>query len=90
MNTSLGFQKKRRPEQIRVTIKKAAPSAEEKISYDIPTFTLKGTYPIYFAGYKKHIGIYPVGVEEFNEAFPNYKTRKGTFKFLSITPYRNN
>jgi uncharacterized protein YdhG (YjbR/CyaY superfamily) len=41
-------------EEIRATIKKAAPDAEETISYQIPTFTLKGKYLIYFAAYKKH------------------------------------
>ena len=54
-------------ERIRMTIRKAAPGAEETISYQIPTFTLKGKYLIYFAAYKKHIGLYPVprGVQKF-------------------------
>lgn len=46
-------------QKIRVTIHRAAPGAEEKISYQMPTFTLKGDYLIYFAGYKKHVGLYP-------------------------------
>jgi uncharacterized protein YdhG (YjbR/CyaY superfamily) len=41
-------------EKIRMTIRKAAPDAEETISYQIPSFTLKGKYLIYFAAYKKH------------------------------------
>jgi uncharacterized protein YdhG (YjbR/CyaY superfamily) len=45
-------------ERIRVTIKKAAPDAEEKISYQMPTFTLKG-HLVYFGAFKKHIGFYP-------------------------------
>lgn len=44
--------------RIRGTIQKAAPAAEEKISYQIPTFTLKGNL-VHFAAFKKHIGFYP-------------------------------
>jgi uncharacterized protein YdhG (YjbR/CyaY superfamily) len=39
-------------EQIRATIKKVVPAAEETISYGIPTFNLNRTYLIYFAAYK--------------------------------------
>jgi|SRR5687767_14632394 len=70
-------------EKLRVTIRKAAPDAEETISYAIPTFTLKGKYLIYFAGYKKHIGVYPVpaGGAELNEELSVYQTGKGTLQF---------
>jgi len=70
-------------EKIRVTIRKAAPDAEETISCAIPTFTLKGKYLIYFAGYKKHIGVYPVpaGGAELNEELSVYQTGKGTLQF---------
>ena len=70
-------------EKIRMTIRKAAPDAEETISYLIPTFTLKGKYLIYFAGYKKHIGVYPVpaGDAELNEKLSVYQTGKGTLQF---------
>ena len=40
-------------EQLRTTIKDAVPDAGEKISYNMPTFTLNGTYLVYFAGWKK-------------------------------------
>jgi uncharacterized protein YdhG (YjbR/CyaY superfamily) len=70
-------------QKIRITIKKAAPKAEEAISYKIPTFNLKGQYLIYFAAYKKHIGLYPVpsGDEEFNEEISIYQAGKGTLRF---------
>jgi uncharacterized protein YdhG (YjbR/CyaY superfamily) len=71
-------------EQIRVTIRKVVPEAEETISYGIPTFNLNGTYLIYFAAYKKHIGIYPVpgAIEEVDKDFASYKTSgKGTIQF---------
>jgi uncharacterized protein YdhG (YjbR/CyaY superfamily) len=70
-------------EQVRSTIKKAAPEAEEKISYGMPTFTLNKTYLVYFAGYKSHIGLYPtpVGIETFKKELSVYKQGKGSVQF---------
>jgi uncharacterized protein YdhG (YjbR/CyaY superfamily) len=70
-------------EQIRMTIREAAPDAEETISYQIPTFTLKGKYLIYFAAYTKHIGLYPAprGVEKFKKELSLYEGGKGTVRF---------
>ena len=70
-------------EQVRNTIRKAAPDAAETISYGIPTFMLNGTYLIYFAGYKKHISIYPAPRESdaFKNELSKYKGGKGTVQF---------
>lgn len=70
-------------QKIRTTIRKAAPDAEETISYQIPTFTLKDKYLIYFAAYKKHISLYPVptGDAEFNQQVSVYLKGKGTLQF---------
>ena len=70
-------------QKIRVTIRKAAPNAEETISYKMPTFTLKGKYLIYFAAYKKHIGLYPAprGIERFKKELSLYEGGKGTVRF---------
>lgn len=70
-------------QKVRATIRKAAPAAEETISYQIPTFTLNGTYLIYFAGYKKHISIYPAprGAEQFKKELSAYEGGKGTVQF---------
>ncbi len=43
-------------EKVRVTIKQAAPEAEEAISYRMPTFKLNG-YLLFFAAFKQHIGV---------------------------------
>ena len=70
--------------QIRTAIKKVVPDAEETISYGIPTFNLNGTYLIYFAAYKKHIGFYPVPseIEKVGKEFASFKTSgKGTIQF---------
>ncbi len=68
---------------VRDTIRKAAPEAVEKISYQMPCFTLNGTYLVYFAAYDKHIGFYPtpVGMEEFKKDLAGYKTGKGSVQF---------
>lgn len=70
-------------ERIRMTISKAAPGAEETISYQIPTFTLEGDYLVYFAAYKKHIGLYPAprGIEKFKKELSVYEGGKGTVRF---------
>jgi uncharacterized protein YdhG (YjbR/CyaY superfamily) len=70
-------------EKIRMTIRKAAPDAEETMSYQMPTFILKGKYLVYFAAYKKHIGLYPapIGIAEFTEDLAAYESGKGTLKF---------
>lgn len=70
-------------EKVRLTIREAAPEAVETISYKMPTFKLNGTYLIYFAGYKKHIGLYPLPGENaaFDEELSTYKSGKGTAKF---------
>lgn len=70
-------------QKIRMTIRRAAPDAEETISYQIPTFTLKGRHLIYFAAFKKHIGLYPapIGNAEFKEDLSAYAAGKGTLRF---------
>jgi uncharacterized protein YdhG (YjbR/CyaY superfamily) len=70
-------------ERIRTTIRRAAPDAEETISYQIPTFTLNGRYLVYFAAYKKHIGLYPAprGIEKFKKELSVYEGGKGTVRF---------
>jgi uncharacterized protein YdhG (YjbR/CyaY superfamily) len=68
--------------KIRMTIRKAAPDAQETISYQIPTFTLKGNL-VHFAAYKNHIGFYPTstGIEKFKKELSVYKGAKGSVQF---------
>jgi uncharacterized protein YdhG (YjbR/CyaY superfamily) len=70
-------------EKIRMTIRKVAPDAEETITYQMPTFTLKGKHLVYFAAFKKHIGLYPapLGNAEFKAELAAYEAGKGTVKF---------
>jgi uncharacterized protein YdhG (YjbR/CyaY superfamily) len=68
--------------QVRETIKKAAPGAEEVISYGMPSFRQNGQL-LYFAAYKNHIGFYPLttGVEAFKTRLSAYKWTRGTIQF---------
>jgi len=68
--------------ELRMTIRKAAPEAEEKISYQMPTFALKGNL-VHFAAFKNHIGFYPApsGIERFSKALSVYKGAKGSVQF---------
>lgn len=69
--------------QVRATIRDAAPDARETISYQIPTFVLDGRPLIYFAGFKKHVSVYPapVGSAEFADEMAVYGSGRGTAKF---------
>lgn len=68
--------------QIRSTIKKAAPKAEETMSYGMPAYKLNGPL-VYFAGYKNHIGLYatPSGHSAFKKELAKYKQGKGSVQF---------
>ena len=69
-------------EELRATIKAAAPDAEEKISYQMPTFALKGNL-VHFAALKNHIGFYPTpsGIEAFKDELSIYEGTKGAVRF---------
>jgi len=72
---------------LREIIRKAAPGAEEKISYHMPAFYLNGPL-VFFAAQKNHIGFYPTpsGVEAFKEDLTGYKTSKGAIQFPNDKP----
>lgn len=69
-------------QELRATIAKAAPEAEETISYQMPTFRLKGNL-VHFAAHKNHIGFYPTpsGIEKFKSELSAYESAKGSVKF---------
>ncbi len=69
-------------QKLRALIRKAAPEAEEKISYAIPTFFLQGNL-VHFAAYEHHIGFYPGanGIEVFKKKMSKYKGAKGSIQF---------
>jgi uncharacterized protein YdhG (YjbR/CyaY superfamily) len=74
-------------QQVRATVRAAAPSAREIISYQMPTFTLDGVL-VHFAAFKAHIGLYPPvrGDRELEAAVAPYAGEKGNLKFPLAQP----
>ena len=69
-------------EELRATIKAAAPDAKEKIRYQMPTFDLYGNL-VHFAAHKNHIGFYPTpsGIDAFKNELSVYEGAKGSVQF---------
>ena len=69
-------------QKIRENIRKCIPTAEETISYSIPTFKIK-TNLVHFAAFKKHIGFYPTPsvIEAYKSQLTSYEVSKGAIKF---------
>lgn len=74
-----------RLQAIRAAVRKVAPEAREKISYQIAAFELNGKHLIYFAGWKKHVSLYPIPAgakrEAFEKEISKYADGKGTLQF---------
>ncbi len=68
--------------QIRSTIKTAAPDATEAIKYAIPTFVLNGNL-VHFAAFKNHVGFYPGSgvMKDLMKELKKYEGGKGTIHF---------
>jgi uncharacterized protein YdhG (YjbR/CyaY superfamily) len=74
---------------VRSTLRKALPGAEEVISYKIPAYRLNGGIVLYFAGWKRHYSLYPVGkrtIAMFEDQLASYKVSKGTIRFPLSEP----
>ena len=70
-------------QKIRSIILEAAPEAEERISYGMPAYKTAGKPLVYFAAFKKHIGLYatPSGHAKFANELAGYKQGKGSVQF---------
>ncbi len=70
-------------QKIRAIIQTTVPDAVESIAYMMPAYKLKGKPLVYFAGYKKHIGLYatPSGHSHFSAELSKYKQGKGSVQF---------
>ena len=75
-------------QKIRKTIRAVVPKAKEKISYQIACFELNGKNLIHYAGWTKHVSMYPTpeGTAAFNKAIAKYAGGKGTTKFSLSEP----
>ena len=78
---------KKRMQQLRKTIKAAAPKADELISYQMPGYKYFGML-VYFAAFKNHIGFYPGagGILEFYKKLSSFKSAKGSVQFPNDRP----
>ncbi len=68
---------------MRKAIRSAAPKAEEKMGYGVAGFWLNGKPLVYYAAFKKHVGLYPgpSGIKAFKKELSAYKTATGTVQF---------
>jgi uncharacterized protein YdhG (YjbR/CyaY superfamily) len=75
-------------EQVRATLREAAPTAAETISYNIPALELGGKPLVYFSGWKQHVSLYPIpqGDAAFEQAIGPHRAGKGTLKFALDQP----
>ncbi|MGW0177343.1 iron chaperone [Rhodococcus sp. NPDC003322] len=75
-------------DKVRTTLHDAIPGAGEKISYQIPTLTLDGKNVVHFAGWAKHVSVYPLpaGDEQFAADLAPYRSGPGTAKFPLSKP----
>ena len=69
-------------QKVRETIRSAAPEAKEVISYQMPAFRQRNIL-VYFAAWKKHIGLYPpiTGDAAIEKALAKYAGPKGNLQF---------
>jgi len=85
---TLGEEQRKALQAIRETIRKAAPKAEECISYQLPAFRLNGML-VAFGATKKHCAFYPLSssvVAGHKEELRDYDTSKGTIRFTPEKP----
>jgi uncharacterized protein YdhG (YjbR/CyaY superfamily) len=76
-------------ERVRRAVVEALPSAEETISYKMPTYKHLGRAVIYFAGWKRHYSLYPATamvLEELGQELAAYEVNKGTIRFPLAQP----
>jgi uncharacterized protein YdhG (YjbR/CyaY superfamily) len=78
-------------ERVRAAIRAGVPDAEEKVRYGIAAFMLGGRYAIHFAGWKRHVGLYPVGPldGELEAEVAPYRAEKDSlhFRYADPIPY---
>jgi uncharacterized protein YdhG (YjbR/CyaY superfamily) len=69
--------------EVRRAIHEAVPGAEDGIRYNMPVVRVDGSYVVHYAGWKKHIGLYPVPAldEPLEHEVAPYRAAKDTLRF---------
>lgn len=70
-------------DELRGVLRDAVPGATETIAYGIPTLDLDGEHVVHFAGFARHVGLYPTpsGMEAFDDELARYVRGKGSVRF---------
>jgi uncharacterized protein YdhG (YjbR/CyaY superfamily) len=86
--STLSNDKRAALEKLRRDIKSAAPSAEECISYQLPSFRLDGKMLASFGAWTDHCAFYPGSfpIEDNKKELKAYQTSKGTIQFPAEKP----
>jgi len=80
---------RQRLRKLREIIRSTAPSVVEGFSYRIPSFTLDGKVLVWYAAFKAHYSLFPMGagiVRANASALEGYETSKGTIRFPLTKP----
>jgi uncharacterized protein YdhG (YjbR/CyaY superfamily) len=75
-------------DELRALLRDAVPGATETMSYGIPTLDLDGKHVVHFAGYARHVGLYPTpsGMAAFDAELAPYARGKGSVRFPLDAP----
>lgn len=75
--------------QLREIIRATAPKSEESISYRMPVYKMNGKQLVGFAGFKHHVGFYPMSgsfLDAYKKELQDYETSKGAVRFPLAKP----
>nr|MDT0664806.1 DUF1801 domain-containing protein [Micromonospora sp. DSM 115978] len=75
-------------ERIRKLVTRLVPSAEEAVSYRMPTLKYKDRALVFFTASKKHMSFYPSSwaIEELRDRLSGYKTTEHAIQFTLENP----